>query len=322
LFFEVQKMNKKMHPRNQHKENYNFPELIQAVPELGAFVKMNAYGNESIDFFNAEAVKLLNKALLKSNYGIAHWDIPANYLCPPIPGRAEYMHQVADLLYKNNPEYLQDKKLGNNIRVLDVGVGANCIYPIVGVHDYNWNFVGTDIDEKAIAASQKIVNENESLQHKIELRHQKNAHDIFHGIILPNEKFHLTVCNPPFHASLQEAQQGNLRKNRNLKNTRNTKVQLNFGGQGTELWCEGGEETFIEKMILQSAAYSNQVLWFSTLVSKESTLKKIQLKLEYVDAREMKILPMQLGNKVSRIVAWSFHSELRNGKIGDFIPTA
>lgn len=301
---------------------YNFPELIQAVPELGAFVKMNAYGNESIDFFNAEAVKLLNKALLKSNYGIAHWDIPANYLCPPIPGRAEYMHQVADLLYKNNPEYLQDKKLGNNIRVLDVGVGANCIYPIVGAHDYNWNFVGTDIDEKAIAASQKIVNENESLQHKIELRNQKNPHDIFHGIILPTEKFHLTVCNPPFHASLQEAQQGNLRKNRNLKNTRNTKVQLNFGGQGTELWCEGGEETFIEKMILQSAAYSNQVLWFSTLVSKESTLKKIQLKLEYVDAREMKILPMQLGNKVSRIVAWSFHSELRNWKASGFIPTS
>lgn len=311
-----------MHPRNQHKENYNFPELIQAVPELGVFVKMNAYGNESIDFFNAEAVKLLNKALLKSNYGIAHWDIPANYLCPPIPGRAEYMHQVADLLYNNNPEYLQDKKLGNNIRVLDVGVGANCIYPIVGAHDYNWNFVGTDIDEKAIAASQKIVNENDSLQHKIELRHQKNAHDIFHGIILPNEKFHLTVCNPPFHASLQEAQQGNLRKNRNLKNTRNTKVQLNFGGHGTELWCEGGEETFIEKMILQSAVYSNQVLWFSSLVSKESTLKKIQLKLEYVDAREMKILPMQLGNKVSRIVAWSFHSELRNWKTFGFIPTS
>ena len=295
-----------MHPRNQHKENYNFQELIQAVPELGVFVKMNAYGNESIDFFNAEAVKLLNKALLKSNYGIAHWDIPANYLCPPIPGRAEYMHQVADLLYKNNPEYLQDKKLGNNIRVLDLGVGANCIYPIVGAHDYNWNFVGTDIDEKAIAASQKIVDANDSLQHKIELRHQKNAHDIFHGIILPEEKFNLTVCNPPFHASLQEAQQGNLRKNRNLKNTRNAKVQLNFGGQGTELWCEGGEETFIEKMILQSAAYAKQVEWFSTLVSKESTLKKIQLKLEYVDARDMRILPMDIGNKSSRVVAWRF----------------
>jgi 23S rRNA (adenine1618-N6)-methyltransferase len=290
---------------------YNFPELIQALPELGQFVKTNAYGNESIDFFNAEAVKLLNKALLKKHYGVANWDIPANYLCPPIPGRAEYLHQVADLLNANNPNFLQDKKLGNNIRVLDVGVGANCIYPIIGVHEYNWNFVGSDIDEKAIAASQKIVNDNDSLQHKITLRHQKNAHDIFHGIILPEEKFNLTVCNPPFHASLQEAQQGNLRKNRNLKNMRNTKVQLNFGGQGTELWCEGGEETFIEKMILQSAAYSNQVLWFSTLVSKESTLKKIQLKLEYVDAREMKILPMQLGNKVSRIVCWSFSANPR-----------
>jgi 23S rRNA (adenine1618-N6)-methyltransferase len=295
-----------MHPRNQHKDNYNFPELIQAVPELGAFVKMNAYGNESIDFFNAEAVKLLNKALLKKNYGVANWDIPEHYLCPPIPGRAEYLHQIADLLNANNPNFLQDKKLGNNIRVLDVGVGANCIYPIIGVHEYNWNFVGSDIDEKAIAASQKIVNENDSLQHKIELRHQKNAHDIFHGIILPEEKFQLTVCNPPFHASLQEAQQGNLRKNRNLKNSRNAKVQLNFGGQGTELWCEGGEETFIEKMILQSAAYSNQVLWFSTLVSKESTLKKIQLKLEYVDARDMRILPMNIGNKSSRVVAWKY----------------
>ena len=295
-----------MHPRNQHNDKYNFPELIQAIPELGAFVKMNAYGNESIDFFNAEAVKLLNKALLKSNYGIAQWDIPANYLCPPIPGRAEYLHQVAELLNANNPNFLQDKKLGNNIRVLDVGVGANCIYPIIGVHEYNWNFVGSDIDEKAIAASQKIVDENDSLQHKIELRHQKNAHDIFHGIILPEEKFNLTVCNPPFHASLQEAQQGNLRKNRNLKNTRNTKVQLNFGGQGTELWCEGGEETFIEKMILQSAVYAKQVEWFSTLVSKESTLKKIQLKLEYVDARDMRILPMNIGNKSSRVVAWKY----------------
>jgi 23S rRNA (adenine1618-N6)-methyltransferase len=285
---------------------YNFPELIQELPELAPFVKTNAYGNESIDFFNAEAVKLLNKALLKKNYGVANWDIPENYLCPPIPGRAEYLHQIADLLNSNNPNFLQDKKLGNNIRVLDVGVGANCIYPIIGVHEYNWNFVGSDIDEKAIAASQKIVNENDSLQHKITLRHQKNAHDIFHGIILPEEKFQLTVCNPPFHASLQEAQQGNLRKNRNLKNSRNAKVQLNFGGQGTELWCEGGEETFIEKMILQSAVYANQVEWFSTLVSKESTLKKIQLKLEYVDARDMRIIPMQLGNKVSRIVAWKF----------------
>jgi 23S rRNA (adenine1618-N6)-methyltransferase len=285
---------------------YNFQELIQALPELAPFVKTNAYGNESIDFFNAEAVKLLNKALLKSNYGIAHWDIPENYLCPPIPGRAEYLHQIADLLYKHNPNFLQDKSLGNNIRVLDVGVGANCIYPIIGVHEYNWHFVGSDIDEKAIASSQKIVNENESLQHKITLRHQKNAHDIFHGIILPEEKFQLTVCNPPFHASLQEAQQGNLRKNRNLKNTRNTKVQLNFGGQGTELWCEGGEETFIEKMILQSAVYAKQVEWFSTLVSKESTLKKIQLKLEYVDARDMRILPMNIGNKSSRVVAWKY----------------
>lgn len=295
-----------MLPEKKHFDQYNFPELIEALPELGAYVKRNDFGKESIDFFNADAVKLLNKALLKKNYNIEYWDIPKNYLCPPVPGRALYLAQVAQLLEKNRSNFLPDKKIENNIRVLDVGVGANCIYPIIGTQAYNWNFVGSDIDEVALASSQKIIEGNKFLEGKIELRLQKNTHDIFHGIILPEEKFHLTVCNPPFHASREEALQGNLRKNRNLKNNRKAKAQLNFGGQTNELWCEGGEETFVEKMILQSAAYANQVMWFSTLVSKESTLKKIQLKLEYVDAREMKILPMQLGNKVSRIVAWGF----------------
>ena len=132
------------HPRNHHNDKYNFPELIQALPELATFVKSNTYRNESIDFFDPSAVKLLNKALLKKNDGVSHWAIPENYLCPPILGRAEYLHQVTDLLYKNNPNFLQDKKLGNSIRFLDVGVGANCVYPIIRVHNYNWNFVVTN----------------------------------------------------------------------------------------------------------------------------------------------------------------------------------
>lgn len=41
---------------------------------------------------------MLNKALLAAHYDIEYWDIPDTYLCPPIPGRADYVHRAAELL--------------------------------------------------------------------------------------------------------------------------------------------------------------------------------------------------------------------------------
>jgi hypothetical protein len=106
-------------------------------------VARNRYGTESIDFANPAAVKALNQALLKKFYDIAHWDIPPGYLCPPIPGRADYIHHVADLLAGEHEVAIPR---GPSVAVLDIGIGANCVYPIVGCHDYGWQFVGTDID--------------------------------------------------------------------------------------------------------------------------------------------------------------------------------
>jgi len=87
-----------LHPRNKHRERYDFKLLSEACPDLKQFVKLNDYGDESIDFFNPEAVKMLNKALLMHFYDVVEWDIPEGYLCSPIPGRADYVHYVADLL--------------------------------------------------------------------------------------------------------------------------------------------------------------------------------------------------------------------------------
>ena len=87
-----------LHPRNLHRDRYDFAQLIKASPELASYVAVNAYGNESIDFADPQAVKALNRALLKQYYGIATWDIPDLYLCPPIPGRADYLHYLADAL--------------------------------------------------------------------------------------------------------------------------------------------------------------------------------------------------------------------------------
>jgi 23S rRNA (adenine1618-N6)-methyltransferase len=40
------------------------------------------------------------------------------------------------------------------VRVLDIGVGANCVYPLIGHAEYGWRFLGVDIDEAALANAQ------------------------------------------------------------------------------------------------------------------------------------------------------------------------
>ena len=96
-------------------------------------------------------------------YGLKNWDIPKGFLCPPIPGRAEYIHQVADIL-EDTYGTLQTK---HKIGVLDVGIGANCIYPIIGVSEYDWRFVGSEIDKQAFEAAQENINSNQKLKENV-----------------------------------------------------------------------------------------------------------------------------------------------------------
>lgn len=288
-----------LHVRNKHRERYDFKQLIVASPALAQYVKLNIYGDESIDFFNPMAVKMLNKALLQCYYKIDYWDIPENYLCPPIPGRADYIHYAADLLGSSIPT-------GKNIHCLDIGMGANCIYPIIGNHEYGWHFTGCDIDEISVASANKIINQNEGLKDAIKIRLQQNSHHFFKGIIQPNAYFDITICNPPFHTSAAEAQSGTIKKLNNLQQKRSSKIVLNFGGTSNELWCKGGERTFITNMIAESKLFGKQVLWFTTLVSKSAHLKDIYEALNKVDATEVKTITMGQGNKISRMVAWTF----------------
>ncbi len=294
-----------LHPRNPHRFRYDFDTLIEACSELQHFVSVNEYNIESIDFSNPEAVKTLNKAILISNYNIQNWDIPAGYLCPPIPGRADYIHYIADLLSTTNNGIIPE---GENIVGLDIGIGANCIYPIIGNAAYGWSFVGTDIDEKALQNCKKIITNNPKLIDVISLQSQIEPRFIFKNIILPEDKFAFTICNPPFHASAEEAAKSALRKVNTLENKISEKPVLNFGGQNAELWCKGGEMGFITQMIYESVKYPMQCLWFTTLVSKKDNLKNIYKLLNKVGAAEIKTIDMAQGQKISRIVAWTFQS--------------
>jgi 23S rRNA (adenine1618-N6)-methyltransferase len=302
---EHPKVKTELHPRSQHRERYNFKALIKSSPALVTFVAPNKYGDESIDFFNPEAVKALNKALLIHHYGLEFWDIPEHFLCPPIPGRADYIHNIADLLKGNHSEIPK----GNHIKGLDIGVGANCIYPIIGQHEYGWSFIGSDTDENAITSAKTIEQRNYSLKSNLEIRRQEKSNDFFYNILKPEEKVDFTMCNPPFHASLDDAQKASLKKLKNLKGKRPSKALLNFGGQQNELWTKGGEARFVKDMIYESKHFGEQCFWFTSLISKEVTLKPTYKVLEKVNATEVKTIEMGQGHKISRVIAWTFLSE-------------
>ena len=302
---EHPQLKNKLHPRNRHRERYDFKALIETCPDLTPFVTKNDYQDLSIDFFNPQAVIMLNKALLKHFYHIDNWSIPPQYLCPPVPGRADYIHHIADLLATCNNGNIPT---GDNIKCLDIGVGASCIYPIIGHHEYGWSFVGSETDPVSIESANKIIESNPQLKKNVKLQFQKSFQDTFNSIIKKGEVYDVSICNPPYHTSLAEAQAGNLRKINHLKKGTNDKPLLNFGGQNRELWCEGGEEKFVRDMIRQSKTYAPFCFWFTTLISKEYHLKEVYDQLKKAEVTEVKTIKMGQGNKISRIVAWTFFS--------------
>jgi len=294
-----------LHPKNRHQGRYDLEALAKTSPELKKFI-VNVHDKDTIEFAKPQAVKALNKALLMHYYDLESWDIPAGYLCPPIPGRADYIHHIAELMANGNNGKTPE---GSKITALDVGVGASCIYPIIGNKEYGWTFIGSELEKGAIKSAASIITENPVLHQAVVLRKQTSDRDVFKGIIEEGEVVDVTCCNPPFHASAEEATAGTQRKVNALKTNLEKAEEeptMNFGGKSNELWCFGGEKSFITNMIYQSKHFEKQVMWFTSLVSKQDNLKEIYKVLEKVEAYAVKTIPIGTGNKRSRIVAWTF----------------
>ncbi len=296
-----------LHPRNRHQNRYDFTALQQASPALTAFVRRSPAGEPTIDFADPLAVKALNRALLAHHYQVKNWDIPDGFLCPPVPGRADYVHHLADLLAQSN-----NGVVPRDATVLDIGVGANCIYPLIGHHEYGWRFTGSEVNDEALKSANAIILANPGLNKAIRLRRQKTPGTILNGIIHKNEFYDATMCNPPFHDSQATAAASSERKRRNLG--LNDNPQLNFGGQQQELWCEGGEVAFITTLIQESKTFARQVMWFTTLVSKGDNLPGLYRVLQQVGVEKVVKVEMAQGQKQSRFIAWTFQNDAQRSR--------
>jgi len=290
----IMKEKTNLHPRNKHKKAYDFTKLCKKHPQLNKYVFKNKYENKTINFADPRAVKALNTAILLTHYPINFWKFPEENLCPPIPGRVDYIHYIADLLKKS--------KLKKDIHVLDIGTGASCIYPLLGNAEYQWKFTATDIDYHSLKTAQNIIDKNK-LEKEIKLRHQEDKSKIFEGIINKEDRFHVSICNPPFYTSKAEAKEANESKQKGLKLDKSIR---NFSGNHNELWYPGGEKAFLHNYLYQSSLFKKQFYWFSILVSKKEYVKGMYKSLEKLQATQIKTISMKQGNKTSRLVVWSF----------------
>ena len=150
----------------------------------------------------------------------------------------------------------------------------------------------------------KNISQSKELTDHITITHQVDRGQIFKDIINQDEYYYFTVCNPPFFKSETDALKASVRKWKNLNRKGNLK-NLNFGGFANELWCNGGELLFIKRMIKESVMYQNQVYWFTSLVSQKANLKPLYKILNKFKAKNITI-PLNIGNKKSRILVWTF----------------
>ncbi|MFD1769843.1 23S rRNA (adenine(1618)-N(6))-methyltransferase RlmF [Sphingobacterium suaedae] len=292
-----------LHPRNLHGGGYDMKKLASVNKDLRSHIIATPAGKESIDFSNPLSVYELNRSLLKTYYQIDNWSILKNSLCPPIPGRADYVHYLADLLATDHNGQVPT---GANTRVLDIGTGSSCIYPILGQRIYQWRFVGTDIDAGALNHAKAILKGNGNLKNNIELRLQEDRSHVFKGILATEEYIDAVMCNPPFFKSRAHNWEKTTKKFNNLAANKGKLPVQNFGGHPNELWCEGGEKQFIRTMIYESMDFQQQLGWITTLVSDKDNLKPLLAILEYHKAPAIQVIPMTQGNKSIRILAWKW----------------
>ena len=263
----------RMHPRNVYKDkNPDFGALAEARPFLKPFLKRRGKGRFGINFTDWAATKALNRALLMEHYGLVAWDIPDGQLCPPVANRANYIHWLEDLLRLSRPSGMA--QTGPGVRGLDIGVGANCVYPLLGASINGWSFVGSDVTDVALRYAAENAAANPVIAPLIDIRDARKSDGRRSGaeeggVLLPvvheGERFAFCMCNPPFFESMDEAE---------------LNPSTNFGGTAEEMCCEGGEEAFVKRIYDDSLILRETVHWYTTMCGKKDTMKRLRRLLE------------------------------------------
>ncbi|XP_038886851.1 U6 small nuclear RNA (adenine-(43)-N(6))-methyltransferase isoform X1 [Benincasa hispida] len=326
-----------IHPRNKYAENPpDFALLASLYPSFQPFVFLHP--RPRIDWTDFNATRELTRVLLLHDHAL-HWWIPDGQLCPTVPNRSNYIHWLEDLLSSD----IVAKKNSDSgpVRGLDIGTGANCIYPLLGASLLGWSFVGTDVTDVALEWAERNVKSNPHVSELIEIRkvddisddlstelHNSVAVDSEFKIL--NEKDGMEVA-PPLPSSLSK-ETVHLEKRYHgppiLLGVVKDGEEFDFcmcnppffesmdeaglnpktscGGTPQEMVCPGGERAFISRMIEDSIVLRQTFRWYTSMIGKKSNLSFLISKLWKVGVTVVKTTEFVQGQICRWGLAWSF----------------
>ncbi|KAI7869094.1 uncharacterized protein EV154DRAFT_432044 [Mucor mucedo] len=267
-----------MHPRSVFNKEPDFNRLAEKYESFEKFVKVGNNKRAYIDFKDPEAFDI-------------DIDFPLDSLCPAVPNRLNYILWLQDLI----DDTLTDAK---DIIGIDIGVGASCIYPLLGcATDLNWRFLGTDIDLRSIDYAKENVKRNH-LEDRITIQHTADPSKIF---LLEDTVpvYTFSMCNPPFYSSQEELDEG-------LDNKELEPSAVCNGSNG-EMITEGGEYGFISRMIEESLILQKRVIWYTSMMGLKRTIRPLVRLLKESGISNYVVTNFTQGNTTRWAIAWSFY---------------
>ncbi|KAI8970275.1 hypothetical protein BDF20DRAFT_916102 [Mycotypha africana] len=284
-----------MHSRNIYIVEPDFKKLAEEFEAFKPFVKTTSQGRSFIDFKDPKAVKQLCVCLMRKDFNI-DIDFPLDTLCPAVPNRLNYILWLEDLL--NDTLTLGEKK--NEIRGIDIGVGASCIYPLLGcAQNQNWTFLGTEIDARSVEYALKNIKSN-NLQDRISIKYNEDPNKIF---LIEDNQIHyaFSMCNPPFYSSQEEVDEG-------LTNKQSKPYAVCTGSEN-EMITQGGELSFIKTMIDESLHLKKRIRWYTSMIGLKSTIRPL---IRYLTAKGISnhfVTSFTQGKTTRWGIAWSFYTD-------------
>ncbi|KAI7904854.1 uncharacterized protein BX663DRAFT_431029 [Cokeromyces recurvatus] len=270
-----------MHPRSVFNSEPDFKQLAEEFESFKKYVKIGTNNRGYIDFKDPQAV-----------------DFPIDTLCPAVPNRLNYILWLEDLL--DDTLSKEEKKC---IKGIDIGVGASCIYPLLGcITNPSWSFLGTEINERSIQYANENIKRN-NLETRITIKHNPNANKIFLPSLLEDDvkNYAFCMCNPPFYSSQEEIELGLLNKE--------IEPSSICTGSNNEMITEGGEFGFVKSMILESVILKKKIRWYTSMIGLKRTIRPLIRVLEDQQIYNYAVTSFTQGKTVRWAIAWSFYLE-------------
>ena len=326
-----------MHPRSPYAlRKPDFAALARADASFARLVKTRPNGEAQLDWRDPSALVELCRVLLHHDFGV-RWTLPARALCPTVPSRLNYLLWIADLIALG-PSIPTVQIVG-----IDIGTGASCIYPLLGVAHLGWKFLATEADPISVNAARHNVDLN-NWSERIEVR-QVVAPEAEAAAAAPEATAAVEAADGVVaDDDADAAEYAELRQKDNGGGaSSNAPILVDvllpsdgaftfcmcnppwFGGgeepmanksirgpderctaTASEVFTDGGEAGFIGRLAADSAKLRQRVRWYSSLVGRKASLHRALKAVKACGAIHVRTTEISQGVTSRWAIAWSF----------------